>query len=84
MEVSCLQANSSADLCRQEKLATAIDKSNPSVIILHLGMDQLLDNNNSDQIVKHHRELLDYLLANTDAHICVSHIIPLANDPALN
>ena len=39
MEVSRLQANSSAGLYKQEKLATAIKISNLSVIILHLGMD---------------------------------------------
>ena len=76
MEVSRLQANSSAGLYKQEKLATAIKISNLSVIILHLGMDvtsysttrMLIRVSNITDV----RELLDHLLANTDARICVS------------
>jgi len=84
MQVMRLQADSSAGLSKQERLTTALKKSNPSVIIIHLGMEQLLANRSTDQIVKHHRELIDHLLANTDARICVSQIIPSPNDPALD
>jgi hypothetical protein len=83
-QVNRLQAGSSMGLCRQEKLATTVKKADASIIIVHLGMEQLLANQSPDQIVKHHKELVDHLLSTTNARICVSQIIPSQHEPTYN